>query len=56
MPTQPHCPTCRDTLVAAHAVQLADLTDQVAALGELVLQLAVHLGAIDEPECPDDEC
>jgi len=48
--TQPHCPTCRDSLVEIHATELASLTEKVEALGDLLLELAVHLGAIDEEE------
>ena len=48
--TQPHCPTCRDSLVEVHATELASLTEKVEALGDLVHLLAVHLGALDEEE------
>lgn len=48
--TQPHCPTCRDSLVAILASDLAKLHDKVDAAGDLLVSLAVHLGVIDDPE------
>jgi len=48
--TQPHCPTCRDSLVEIHDSDLASLAEKVEALGDLVHLLAVHLGALDEEE------
>lgn len=49
--TQPHCPTCRDSLDETHAIALASLTEKVEALGDLVFLLAAHLGAVeDDPE------
>lgn len=46
--TQPHCPTCRDSLVEIHATDLANLIERVEAIGNLLADLAVHLGAADE--------
>lgn len=48
--TQPHCPTCRDSLVATVVIDLASLAEKVESLADLVVHLAEHLGAIDEEE------
>lgn len=48
--TQPHCPTCRDSLVELHATDLANLIERVEAIGNLLADLAVHLGAAEDEE------
>lgn len=53
--TQEHCPTCRTPLDAVPLGALAELTATVESLGDLVHLLAVHLGALDEPESPAEE-
>lgn len=40
MDTQPHCPTCRDSLAATHATVVGDLTEKVEAIADLLDQLA----------------